>query len=47
MKILAIFVFFLLILGLGGFTWLALSDVPVEQKEVVKEISYDSISNTP
>ncbi len=47
MKIIAILLLFVLVIGLGGFTWLALSDVPVQQKEVVKEIPYDSISNTP
>jgi hypothetical protein len=47
MKFIAIFLFLVLAAGLGGFAWLALSDVPLQQKEVVKEIEYDSLQDTP
>lgn len=28
----------------GGFIWLGLADVPVQQKEVVKEIPYQNLA---
>ncbi len=47
MKFVAIILILVLVAGLGGFVWLALSDVPLQQKEVVKEIPYDSLQDTP
>lgn len=42
------FIFVLaLVLILGGFAWLAFSDVKIAQTDVIKEIPYESIQNAP
>ena len=41
MKILKFVIPLVALILLGGFSWLALTDVPVEQKEIQKVISND------
>jgi hypothetical protein len=46
-KILIVVLGLFFLLGIAGFAWLALVDIPVEQKDVVKEIPYESLTHAP
>lgn len=47
MKLLKILILILLVLGIGGFAVLALTDTPVVKKTVIKEIPHERLSQTP
>jgi hypothetical protein len=47
MKFVTILIALILVAGLGGFAWLAFTDIPVPQKDVVKEIPYEPVSTSP